>query len=299
MAESRSSQISLHEDTDFFREAVLYTAGQTGLNAGLVEKDYYCSILLIYLYEERDTPLVFKGGTSLGKIHADFYRLSKDLDFVISTPPEATRSERSRSISPVKERLSGIHKEISIFKMPEGVKGYNNSKQYIAHVTYSSNVAISYKPAKIKIEVGLRESLLVPPVRKTVRTLLINPFSKYPAIPEFRVTTLSLEETYAEKFRAALTRSEPAIRDFYDVDYAVAKLDLDIKERRFSELVMKKLKVPGNDPMDISRTRKAKLEAQLNTQLKPVLRQRDFENFNLDRAFELVAEMGSRIKKSG
>jgi len=110
------------------------------------------------------------------------------------------------------------------------------------------------------------------------------------------VTALALEEAYAEKTRAALTRREPAIRDFYDVDFALGRLNLDLKDHRLMVLVTDKLKVPDNDPIDISQSRREILRAQLDTQLKPVLRPQDFEKFDLDRAFELVAEMGSRIQ---
>jgi hypothetical protein len=50
MDPSRDHRISVHEDQAFFREAVLFTAGQTGLNATLIEKDYFCTVLLHYLY---------------------------------------------------------------------------------------------------------------------------------------------------------------------------------------------------------------------------------------------------------
>ncbi|MGA1795225.1 MAG: hypothetical protein ACMUIL_05120 [bacterium] len=83
----------------------------------------------------------------------------------------------------------------------------------------------------------------------------------------------------------------------YDVDFAVAKLDLDIKKPRFMDLVKKKLHVPDNDPVDTSYSRKSELDAQLDTQLKPTLRQQDFEGFDLNRAFVLIAEMGSGIIK--
>jgi len=296
MAAYQNSSITLHEDVVFFREAVFYTAGRTELNAALVEKDYYCSILLAYLYQNKETLLMFKGGTSLGKIHANFYRLSEDLDFVISISSNALRSERRKAIAPVKKWITRIPDEISVFGLPEGIRGYNNSKQYIATVTYNSEVAINDEPAKIKIEIGLREKVLVPPIHGEVSTLLINPFTKNPAVPKFTVMALALEEAYAEKIRAALTRREPAIRDFYDVDFAVDRLNLDLKDHRLIKLVKDKLKVSDNKPVDISPSRREKLRVQLNTQLKPVLRPLDFEKFNLDRAFELVAKMGAMIQ---
>ena len=40
------------------------------------------------------------------------------------------------------------------------------------------------------------------------------------------VPCISLAEAFAEKFRAALSRLDVAIRDFFDLDYAVRKLKL-------------------------------------------------------------------------
>jgi hypothetical protein len=77
MAPSRNNKILVHEDQALFREAVLFTAGQTGLNANLIEKDYFCTVLLRYLYQQPNSPLIFRGGTCIGKVYADFYRLSE------------------------------------------------------------------------------------------------------------------------------------------------------------------------------------------------------------------------------
>ena len=119
MAPYRNSPTLIHEDADLFREAVLFTAGRSGLSAVLVEKDYYCSVLLTYLYQLEECPLVFRGGTSLSKIYAGFYRLSEDLDFVIPISSDAPRSERRRAIEPVKKWVTKIPDEISGFELPE------------------------------------------------------------------------------------------------------------------------------------------------------------------------------------
>jgi hypothetical protein len=39
------------------------------------------------------------------------------------------------------------------------------------------------------------------------------------------------------------------------------------------------------------------LKRQLETELKPILREKDFQQFNLDRAFNLVAEIGSKLQR--
>jgi predicted nucleotidyltransferase component of viral defense system len=262
MQNRNSYQISAHEDDDFFKEAVLYTASTTGFTSELIEKDYFCSVLLSYL-DANESPLIFRGGTCLSKIYGEFYRLSEDLDFTMSVPFDAPRSLRRRKIEPVKEVVGRISDTLSIFSLSQNLTGRNNSTQYIAQVQYRS--CIKPASATIKLEIGLREELLTIPKRGLVKTLLFNPFSRKPVVPEFSVMCLSLDEAYAEKIRAALTRTELAIRDFYDIDYAVRKMGIDLSEERLLDLVRKKLAVPGNDPVDLELSRKQMLKAQLNT----------------------------------
>ncbi|MDQ3665050.1 MAG: nucleotidyl transferase AbiEii/AbiGii toxin family protein [Acidobacteriota bacterium] len=89
MTTSEPPAIRVHEDTDLFREAVSLTAAETKFAARLIEKNYFCTLLLGYFGAAVGEELIFKGGTCLAKVHADFYRLSEDLDFVISIPIDA------------------------------------------------------------------------------------------------------------------------------------------------------------------------------------------------------------------
>ena len=290
MDPSRDHRISVHEDHAFFREAVLFTAGQTGLNATLIEKDYFCTVLLQYLYDQQDSPLIFRGGTCIGKVYADFYRLSEDLDFMISTPPEASISVRRKRMAPVRGWVRKISEEMSILTLPEDFTGHNSSRQYVAYVTYPS-VFLTEEAARIKIEVGLREVPLMPPVQMKARTLLLNPFTRKSLVPDIALTTLSMKEAIAEKLRAALTRLEPAIRDFFDIDYLASQNKMDLNDRHLFQLLAEKLKFPGNPPIDLSLARHEKLKTQINTELTPMLRPSDFESFDLDRALGLVARI--------
>ena len=286
----------VHEDRALFRESVLFTAGQTGLNANLIEKDYFCTVLLQYLYDQPDSPLIFRGGTCIGKVYADFYRLSEDLDFMIATPPEASVSMRQKRMTPVKEWVGKISTKLNIMTFPEDFKGHNSSRQYIAYVTYPS-IFLTEEAARIKIEIGLREMPLIPPVRMKAKTLLINPFTRKPLVAEINLTALTMQEAFSEKLRAALTRLEPAIRDFFDIDYLDSRKKLNLKDRQIFQLLIDKLKVPGNPPVDFSPARKDKLKVQVNTELKPVLRPSDFESFDLDRAFDIVARYERAFKQ--
>jgi predicted nucleotidyltransferase component of viral defense system len=296
MATFHDHRISVHEDRALFREAVLFTAGQTGLNANLIEKDYFCTVLLQYLYDQPDSPLIFRGGTCIGKVYADFYRLSEDLDFMIAMPPEASVSMRRKRMAPVKEWVGKISTRLSILTFPEEFKGHNGSRQYIAYVTYPS-IFLTEEAARIKIEIGLREMPLMPPVRMKAKTLLINPFTRKPLVAEIDLTALTMQEAFSEKLRAALTRLEPAIRDFFDIDYLDSRKKLNVKDRKIFQLLVDKLKVPGNPSVNLSLARKDKLKVQVNTELKPVLRSSDFESFDLDRAFDIVARYERAFKQ--
>jgi hypothetical protein len=69
-----------------------------------------------------------------------------------------------------------------------------------------------------------------------------------------------------------------------------------VNDQRFIDLVLKKLGAPGNNPIDISLDRREALQRQVETQLRPVLRSRDYGSFQLDRAFAMVAELGARVR---
>lgn len=287
-----STFLRVHEDPALFREAIQFTAAQTRFLPRLIEKDYFCSLLLDYLAAS-DGSLVFKGGTCLAKVHAGFYRLSEDLDFVIPTPFSASRSERRALSADLKEAVAQLPGSVSVFQIVEPLTGANNSTQYIAIIGYAS--MINRQQETVKIEVGLREPLLTQVVSGKARTLLLNPISGKPIKPAIPAPCISLREAMAEKLRAALSRREAAIRDFYDIDYAVRKLGFHPLETAITELVRQKHSVAGNAPIDISPERLAALRQQLGTELKTVLREKDFAEFDLDRAYRIVTDVAAMV----
>jgi len=99
----------------------------------------------------------------------------------------------------------------------------------------------------------------------------------------------------AEKLRAAMSRREAAVRDFYDVDHAARRLGFRTNDSELIALVRAKLTVPGNDPVDVSPARMMILRSQMEAHLRPVLRDRDFAEFDLDRAFGTVADVAAAL----
>jgi len=206
-------------------------------------------------------------------------------------PVDSSRSERSKMATGLKDivmpdRLPG-------FRVVEPLRGANNSMQYNAVIGYHSRIV--GKEETIKVEVGLREPLLLPPEAGMAKTLLLNPSTTKPLCEPLVLNCMSKREAFAGKFRAALSRREAAVRDFFDLDYAVRQLGLQPEDRGLIDLIRKKMAVPGNDRMDVSENRLTTLHRQLESQLRPVLRARDYAEFDLERAFRIVAEVAAII----
>jgi len=61
------------------------------------------------------------------------------------------------------------------------------------------------------------------------------------------------------------------------------------------DLIRQKMAVPGNDRVDVSENRLSTLHRQSESQLRPVLRARDFVEFDLERAFRIVKDVAAII----
>ena len=71
-------------DSDL-RDIFLQVSSEMNLPPSLIEKDFWVSLMLKYLYS--DSPwkrrLLFKGGTSLSKCYGAIHRFSEDIDLLL------------------------------------------------------------------------------------------------------------------------------------------------------------------------------------------------------------------------
>lgn len=278
-----------HVDIPRFLAALRSAEARTRFSARLIEKDYYCSLVLRELGDSFAAGLVFKGGTSLSKVHADFFRLSEDLDFAISIDPSARRSVRRAAIEPFKRHFESLCGRLPWLRDEAPLTGHDDSRQYNAQVSYGS--VVTGEPERLKIEIALREEILVPAEERLARTILTDPATDDAVSPPLPVRVLTLLETYAEKIRAALTRRDPAIRDFFDVDDAVLSRRFAFDDTKLLELIVRKLSVSANDPVDLSPARILILRGQIETQLRPVLRETELQAFDLDRVLAVLTQV--------
>jgi predicted nucleotidyltransferase component of viral defense system len=230
--------------------------------------------------------------TCLAKVHLGFYRLSEDLDFLVSTPVESKPAQRRERAAPIKDAVGQLADRLPGLRITIPLRGANASRQYAATLGYRSLLA--EQEETVEIEIGLREPMLVAAMNGAAKTLLLDPVTGSPSLADVGVQCLSHDEAMAEKLRAALSRRDVAIRDFYDIDHAIRHRGFRIDDA-ILVLVRHKLAIPGNDRVDVSASRLASLRQQLEAELRPVLRDPDFAEFDLDRAFNSVVGVAQAL----
>jgi predicted nucleotidyltransferase component of viral defense system len=285
----------IHRDAQRFREALTYTAAATGFSQRLIEKDYFCSLALSDFLPLFEADYVFKGGTCLSKVHANFYRMSEDLDFAFSIDSSASRATRRSSSTVFKNHIHSINARLAEFSVDQQITGHNSNRQYGGQLAYRSLITNEIEP--IKIELSLREKTIGPTQRLNAATLLLNPVSGSSVGNMYTVQVMSLTETFSEKVRASITRQEPAIRDYYDLLHAHQNNVLDFLEPTFVELVRAKLATPGNAVVEVNDDVIDHLRSQIESRLKTVLNEEGFVQFNLDDAVSLLKTILVQVEK--
>jgi predicted nucleotidyltransferase component of viral defense system len=96
-----------------------------------------------------------------------------------------------------------------------------------------------------------------------------------------------LNEAVAEKLKAAITRKDLAIRDYYDL-WHIAKAKFDFHNKKFLSIFRKKLKGEGykgdyRNNFGLNEDAVKLLHSQVETDLMPVIRLG--ESFDLNKVF--------------
>ena len=181
-------------------------------NIGFAEKDYFQEIVLLGI--SREAPgLVFKGGTSLYKLHG-LNRFSSDLDF------------------------SGKINEPTARKIAQYITDFGYDTEVLTK-TVKSGILITFVTQGFlfqgRLESFARVQMDVNDVKVELDPVWPQFFSLYPDIPSYKLQAMALEEVAAEKVRALLVRTKA--RDAYDIWFILSK-DVTID----SALVRKKLR---------------------------------------------------------
>lgn len=253
----------------------------------IVEKDYYLTLILNNIDSHLSDKLIFKGGTLLNKIHLNYHRLSEDLDFTYLSKKELlSRSKSSRAIAPIRENMPRFLGFLELKSENPVGEGFNNSTQYIFDISYPS--FITGKDEHIKIEVDLRQIPIDKPVYNLINHFYKDPFTGENLISANKILSLSFNEAVAEKLKAAITRRDLAIRDYYDLWY-IAEAKFDFHNERFLSIFKKKLeneRYKGDYKYNFGLDKDSieSLYKQVETDLIPVIRVGG--SFDLGKVFE-------------
>lgn len=160
----------LHENTEEFRNTVLFAAKQNRLTPAIVEKDYYVTLILKGL-KERLPFIVFKGGTSLSKCHKVINRFSEDIDVTIDT--KLSQGQMGN----VKESIKAIAQEMgmSIPNIHETHSRRNYNKYCLVYDTVVEKLHADLE-SKVILETSYAEvsfPTVILPVRSYIGDILM------------------------------------------------------------------------------------------------------------------------------
>jgi len=273
-------------------DACSQEASRQGLDPLVVEKDFYLTRLIWALAQERGPQLLLKGGTCLSKCDLGYHRMSEDADFVIPWSSSTNyRSTNARQTDKVRDALRAIASEVGVTLRSDGNR-FEQASHVIWTIIYSSELSPNSE-GSILIEVAMR------PVLRQARQAPLRSILSGPRMAAYTAAScwaLDAAEVRAEKVRAAYTREEPAIRDFYDLDL-FRQVEVDMSSDDFRGLVDAKLAELTRGPLakqplqfGLSPRKKDQLYRDIPRQLSPVLRSTD-PPYDLDRTLRHYDEL--------
>lgn len=195
------------------------------------------------------------------------------MDLTLAGEPTKYRSINSAKVDPVVRTLRDHGLEIGAsllnFEGERSEKGAHG----IWELSYSS-VFLDPKSSVIAVEMAIGTCTLEP---RRAPLLHLLPDDLAPGYGDAHCWALDFAEVRAEKVRAAFTREEPAIRDYFDLGL-FAKRGLDMSSAKFVTVVDTKLAEVGSGPLrekaasfGLDKRRRAIIESAMPS-LKAVLR---------------------------
>lgn len=118
----------LHQNEEEFKTLVSLAADYYGIRDYQVEKDYYVSLFLKKLSEQKyDFQLVFKGGTSLSKCYRAIDRFSEDIDLAVLTLDAQVNASKRRKLKElIVSTSTDLNMEISNFEEIHSRRDFNS-----------------------------------------------------------------------------------------------------------------------------------------------------------------------------
>lgn len=139
----------LHNEHSLFEQVILRVSEDTGIEASIIEKDYYVTLFLHRIVTQLPN-IIFKGGTSLSKCYKLINRFSEDIDLNIETETHPTEGQRKK----LKEVIMSIIDEFGFaLTNPDKVRSRRDYNRYI--VDYPTIFPTSYLKEHLIVETAV------------------------------------------------------------------------------------------------------------------------------------------------
>lgn len=139
----------LHNDHSLFEQVILRVSEDTGVEASIIEKDYYVTLFLHRIVTQLPN-IIFKGGTSLSKCYKLINRFSEDIDLNIESETHPTEGQRKK----LKEVIVSIIDEFGFsLTNPDKVRSRRDYNRYI--VDYPTIFTTSYLKEHLIVETAV------------------------------------------------------------------------------------------------------------------------------------------------
>jgi len=228
----------LHNDKELFRQLILLVVEDTGIEEGIIEKDYYVTMFLKSL-AAKYPQIIFKGGTSLSKCYKLINRFSEDIDLSLDCETHPTETQRKNLKRAIVDTINEFEFTLTNPDNVRSKRDYNKYtidfpsvfafpglKQYL--IVETSVFIRSYPSVKMTAS-GIIYDYLI----KTGRTDIIKQFELEP----FELNVQDIKGTFIDKLFALgdyyldgkITEHSRHIYDLYKL-YSVVTVDAELKE---------------------------------------------------------------------
>lgn len=279
----------LHNNREVFEQVVLKVSDDTGIEASIVEKDYYVTLFLQKLSNRR-SDIIFKGGTSLSKCYKLINRFSEDIDLNIDTLHKPTEGQRKR----LKEDILSVINELGFtLDNADEVKSRRNYNKYIIdypsvffsgflkdHLIVETVVNIKAYPCKsMKATSIIYDYLLAEGYADIIEHFALSPFSL--KVQSAERTLIDKLYALGDYFLSGEVREHS--RHIYDVYKLCEIVDLNEDIKKLAKEVYEERK-------PYSSCRSAKDGVDMNTLLQEIIDKAfykaDYENITAKMLFE-------------
>lgn len=190
----------LHNDRSLFEQVILRVSEDTGIEASIIEKDYYVTLFLHRIVTQMPN-IIFKGGTSLSKCYKLINRFSEDIDLNMESETHPTEGQRKK----LKEAVVSIIDELGFtLTNPENIRSRRDYNRYT--VDYPTVFPTNYLKEHLVVETAVY--IKAYPCKRMMATSLIYDYLerngytdliKQYDLQSFELNVQTAERTFVDK----------------------------------------------------------------------------------------------------